>query len=174
LQKFSTVSPFFRPLEKLRMCSVLEFLEMERDGSVPRTRFCVRLRPPDETNSSHRREYSAQMRDGVIRPNWSDDAEPSRNKSPLTFSPKPSAASPCFFSPTSPSHRPAVASPSHRPLPLQRPLRRSSPSPSPSPAVQVGRPGGGWCEARRGRRLVRGSAATVGRRGGQAPPMAVR
>jgi hypothetical protein len=74
-------------IKELRMCSVLEFVGMERDGSVPRTRFCVRLRPPDGTNSSHRREYSAQMRDGVVRPNRSDDAEPSRNKSPLTFSP---------------------------------------------------------------------------------------
>jgi hypothetical protein len=86
-----------------------------------------------------------------------------------------SAASLSFFSPASPSHRPAVASPSHRhrrrPLPPiatggQLPLWRALPRPLPlrrrrlvgSAAAAGARfGGGGWCEARRGRRLVRGS-----------------
>jgi hypothetical protein len=91
---------------------------MERDGSVPRTRFCVRLRPPDGTNSSHRREYSAQMRDGVIRPNRWDDAEPRRKKSPLTFSPKPYRCLSLCFSPVPLLPSTGGGWPSHRPLPL--------------------------------------------------------
>jgi hypothetical protein len=90
-----------------------------------------------------------------------------------------SAASLSFFSPASPSHRPAVASPSHRhrrwPLPPiatggQLPLRRALPRPLPlrrrrlvgsvaAAGARLG--GGGWCEAQRGRRLVRGSAGAA-------------
>jgi hypothetical protein len=134
-----------------RMCSVLEFLGMERDGSIPRTRFCVRLRRPDRTNSSHRREYSAQMRDGVIRPNRWDGAEPRRKKSPLTFSPKPYRCLPLFFSRSSP------------PIDQRRlALPSLSPSPVPLPPVQIGRRGRRLLvEAWHGR-LRRGSAGLAG------------
>jgi hypothetical protein len=137
-----------------RMCSVLEFLGMERDGSVLSTCFCVRLSPPDGTKSSHRREYSAQMRDGVIRPNRPDDAEPSRknHRSHLTLA-LPS------FSRASPSRRPAAALP---PIALSLsgaalPPIALSLSGGLSGAALPRLGGGGGCyEARRGRRLLRG------------------